>query len=357
MIILRNLFWTSAILLRCLPLINAATLPTQQQSGADAKAVADDNAFRELLKQVDITALHEALHAFSPRPFKHGIFREDITAVQAVHRENAPLATTIVQHAKRQESGNGTTTVTTSVTVATIVSTSTVVVPPTSVAATDSPTVVAPPPTSTADGPPSETSPLVSPTNIETISSLPASQAPSTVVVTNTEVIPSTSTVFPSTSIQLGPGPETTTPLNPATLTSGAIFTTTDAQGVTIVSTIDGGYITLSVASGASATESGSGSGSSKTTTPITEYAPSSTSVVLRTTTLPNGQQSTITAVTVVQGSATGVQTPSGTAGVAQTTTTGPSPGLQTNLAPRSREYRWEVVGVIGGAVGFAMVL
>ncbi|MCJ1484936.1 hypothetical protein MMC06_005109 [Schaereria dolodes] len=331
----------------------------------DRGATADLKKFQALLDQVDPPSLHAALHDFDPKKFKHGVFQEDRTAVEAVHRDNAPLATKIISLARRQASNS------TSATNTPVGS-----IPPSETSSIN-PSTVAPNPITQ----PSDTVPATAVPQTDTstpATSQVSSATPTTLLVTST--LPASS---PS-SLHLGPGPVSvssagslssgvvTTGTNAAgipvittgsggafTLTSGAVVTTTNAAGVTIESTVDGGVITVSgsgeAASSTAATTSAGGSGS-ETTTAKPE---STTAVILHTTTLPDGGQSVVTAVTVVQatGGAEG-STPSGTAGVGSgTETSGGSPGLQTGLAPRTRTWGWEVVGVLGGAVGFAMVL
>lgn len=63
-------------------------------------------AFQKLLNEVDPPALHSALHEHSPKKFAHGMFREDRIAVEAIHREDPPLAQSIVILAKRQVSNS-----------------------------------------------------------------------------------------------------------------------------------------------------------------------------------------------------------------------------------------------------------
>jgi len=85
----------------------------------------------------------------------------------------------------------------------------------------------------------------------------------------------------------------------------------------------------------------------------------SHTTTSRRTTTLPNGSQSTVTAVTVVAGNGADTTAPSGTAGVGSgsgTSTTKASPGLQTGVATRMG-WGVEALAVVGGAVGVAMMM
>lgn len=65
--------------------------------------------FQKLLNEVDPPALHSALHEHSPKKFAHGMFREDRIAVEAIQREDPPLAQSIVMLAKRQQVSNSTT--------------------------------------------------------------------------------------------------------------------------------------------------------------------------------------------------------------------------------------------------------
>ena len=353
----KTLLIGTALFIQCL--YTATAVPRHRSEGQpiDGEAQGDVQAFQKLLDQVDPTALHSALQRHSPTPFRDGIFKEDRTAAEALHKDNPPLATSIVALAKRQEPGN-------SSTVVVITSVNTVTAVDTTVTQSINPSTVAPNPVqptgqstvpatqSALPGPSS--SPLAS-------SSTPIVVGPSSTPPGGTIVVGGTTTVGGSTvtatagSTQPG-GPIITSGVSPAsTLASGQIVTTTDADGVTIVSTIDGGFVTLS---GQSGTPGTSVSRSSAVSGPSAAGPGSETSVVLRTTTLPNGAPSTVTDLTIVRGTATGVVTPTGTAGVAggSQTTTG-SPGLQTNLSPRSRSWGWEVVGALGGAVGFAMVL
>lgn len=75
---------------------------------AVTEAESSVEAFQKLLNEVDPPALHSALHEHSPKKFAHGMFREDRTAVEAIHREDPPLAQSIVMLAKRQVVSNST---------------------------------------------------------------------------------------------------------------------------------------------------------------------------------------------------------------------------------------------------------
>lgn len=61
------------------------------------------NELETLLAQADRVALHAALHESHPS-FADGTHENDLAAVQAIHREYPPLATRILELARRQNS-------------------------------------------------------------------------------------------------------------------------------------------------------------------------------------------------------------------------------------------------------------
>ena len=320
---IRSLLLTCLLLARLSSYVISEPSPEQE---ADREALSDLEAFQQLLDQVDPPALHAALHDFTPKKFKHGVFKEDRTAVEAVHRDEPSLATSILALAKRQEPGNST-------------------IPVTTVTVIDSTVTKSINPTTVPGNP-------VQPSDRSTVQATPSPQtsvAPGTDTLSpgseTTVLVATTAPPSATQSLPFAPGPNSIT--RPSTsLAPGMVLTMTNAAGVTIVTTINGGVITLSGPAGPGGSN-----------TPAASAAATSfTSVVLQTTTLANGAQSTITAVTVIEAGNTAVVTPSGSAG-AGSSTTGPAAGLQTGLAPRSRSWGWEAVGVLGGAVGFAMVL
>ncbi|MCJ1386296.1 hypothetical protein MMC17_009422 [Xylographa soralifera] len=353
------MLFVRSILINCLLVLSVASYVIQDRSYNEKdnkEALSDIEAFQQLLEQVDPPALHAALHDFSPKKFKHGIFKEDQTAVEAIHRDDAPLATSILSLAKRQESGNSSS-LTAIVTV------------------TDASTTI----TETPINPSTVLPNPVQPSTRSTVPATPLPQPSSQSSSTGASATPAsaqTTTAGATTSVPLGPGPVSVsnsvvltpgavlTSSNAAgmtlvTLTSGAVLTTTNAAGVTVVTTIDGGVVTLSGPAGSpngggsTTAAAPSGSASEGSAAPTSSF----TSIVVQTTTLPNGVQSTITAITVIPASNMPVVTPSGTAGAVAGGTSTAAGGLQTGLAPRTRGLGWEAVGVLGGAVGFAMML
>ena len=264
----------------------------------------DNDAFQKLLAQVDPPSLHAALHDFSPKKFSHGMFPEDRTALEAIHKEEPGVATGILKMAKigkRQDNGTVATT-----------------------------TVVPPNPTTTVEGPVPvgpETSSVVIQTEAPATSpnSAPSSEAAGAPDTTSAEAAGTTSPPDSSAS-------------SPAPTSSGAVFTTTDSQGRVIVSTIGGGATTIP-ASQASSSQGGSRS-------LVTSY-------LLQTSTLPNGEQSTLTAVTVIGGGEG--ETATATEGASRTS--GGQPGLQTGEATMTRGCGREMAVVLGAAVGMAFML
>ena len=180
-----------------------------------------------------------------------------------------------------------------------------------------------------------------------------------------------TSTVVPVTTTN-GQGKTITT----SKTVPAVLVTTTNAQGNTItsaspVTTVkvapggsivnnggsngNGGEYTTTDKFGNSVVISGTSSGQVITTTDaagrtvVATYTPGGGDVselVVKTTKLPNGQQSTITSFAVVGGATHGAvdQNPQ-------------KPGLQTALAAPTQQYLGAMAAVVGGAVGFAAML
>ncbi|KAL8825322.1 MAG: hypothetical protein Q9170_007839 [Blastenia crenularia] len=353
----------TGVLFGLLAIVNSENVKGRRHDG-DSQANVEE--FSKLLDQVDPPSLHAALHDYSPKKFKHGMFKEDRTAVEAIHREQPSLASSIVAMAKRQDiPSNGT-------------------APASSPAAGNSPTTtpVAESPTDAGQSPttavvatpipvgPVEGSVIGTPTT--TVDSSP--NAPG--AAASTSISPNGAGSTPSTSAggNGGPSSAATTPAPGSTpsftagevitttdaqgnavvstLTDGQVITTTNAQGVTIVSTVGGGYVTLSGSTG------GRSATTSNTASTRNTRRSSSTSVVLHTTTLPDGSQSTVTAVTVVPGSNGAAATPSGSAGAGGGSgTQGGNPALQTGVAGKMGGQGWELICLLGAAVGWAMMM
>ncbi|KAL8896991.1 MAG: hypothetical protein Q9207_007441 [Kuettlingeria erythrocarpa] len=386
---------------------------------------------QKLLDQADQASLHAALHDYSPKKFKHGMFKEDRTAVEAIHREQPSLASTIVAIAKRQDiPSNGTASANppdvNSPTTPPVESPTDVGEGPTTTASVAEPTPIGPvegsvietpgnptTPTTTVDGPPDDSPETV--TSTSTSANVPVGggsspttsvgggndpSAPTTtpapdagpspiagdiitttnaegttlistvgggaltagevITTTNAEGItlvstaggaaPTAGQVITTTNAE---GITLVSTIGGGALTAGQVITTTNAEGVTIVSTVGGGYVTLSRSNDGRTTPV------STTANTRTTRRPSSTSTLLRTSTLPNGSQSTVTAVTVVPGELEGGATPTGEAGAgaAASGTQGASPSLQNGVARQTGGRAWELGCLLGAAIGVAMMM
>ena len=293
---------------------------------------------QKLLDQVDPPSLHAALHDLSPKKFKHGMFQDDRTAVEAIHKDEPSLATSVVYVAKHNvmedikkdlvkravDISNGTTTTTTPAPVVPGVSSTPVVTPVPQGGDTTSSTTSSTP----AAGASQSTPPTTPSTSTSSNGGIAAGSGSS-----------------PTTSGAAAAGGSTsTTGSSSPSLTSGEVVTTTNGVGLVVVSTIGGGVRTLSPSGGGSSTTGA-------------QAKSSSTSTVVHTSTLPNGSQSVVTAVTVVGVGGAKADTPTGAAGVTATGTSSGSPGLQTGEAPMTRGWCKEMALVVGGAVGFAMLM
>lgn len=406
MLSIRNLFVCSLLLARFNTFVAAE--PTFDNGNDAEEAAADMAAFQQLLKEVDENALHAALHDYSPTKFKHGVFREDRTALEAVHQENAAVATKLISLAKRANEPNNTTSAEASAT-----STQIVTVPPSSSAVNPvmpsdrSSERQTPVPMPQSSQPAPSSAPASSAPGSSAPASPPASSAPAnspaqptTVLITSTRPA---STVAASSQ---APGSSQEPPAQLSSVTrgssqgqpsavaggvstatvvatgAGSVITTTDAAGVTIVSTVGGGFVTLTAEAPGSVVTTTDGTGATIISTvgggfvTLTQASPSDsaassggnsgpssqgassrslTSTILHTTTLPDGSQSTVTAITVVPAPYTTAPTPSGTAGVNPAVTTTGQPGLQTGAAAASTGR--EMVLMLGGAIAVAMMV
>ena len=277
---------------------------------------ADVDNFQKLLDEVEPAKLHSALHDVSPKKFRDGIFSKDRTAVEALHRDDANLASSIVELAKRQDNGTSP---------AVPVSSPSTVEP----AAGSTPSVATPAP--------------VGPTTANAGSTTNAGSTPVTVVSTSTSPNGATATSTPPSESS-----------GSALPTAGELITTTNAEGFTVVTTVGGGVQTIkgSASSGTLSNSITSSSSSSR------HGGPSKTSISLSTATLSNGGKSTITAVTVVAGGDSAGETPSGTAGAGSPSgTAAGAPGLQTGVGTKKGNVQGWLIAVGVGALAFAATL
>jgi len=267
---------------------------------------ADRQRFQELLDSVDPSALHNVLHAAEDK-YRHGIFKEDRTAMEVVHEENAEVATSLVELAKRQAGNNTTTTVET---------TSNSVVDP----------------TTTAPGTTSEI-PTVDPTTSETTQAPTPTTTPT--IAPTVEPTPTTSDT-PTTppTVQPTTQPTTQQPTTPTTQQPTTQAPTTVAP----TPSTSAGQSTNVRSSSTLATEA------STDDSPTTTSARSVTQQTIFTTTLANGAVETVTSITVVAGQADQTD-----GSPARTSTAKGS--LQTNGA----SFKTVGMGGLLGALGMAV--
>jgi len=187
--------------------IHHRKVPAVVEHQAQPPTIEDLSAkeFQELLDSVEPASLHEVLHKHLKEKYQHGVYQEDKTAMEVVHQQDAEVAQSLVELAKRQAgSTNGTVaTVTPSSTVvvtssqattSTLPPSSTVVLQPTSSSAPP-----ATPSTSATSVPASSTSPSASSQRAST------STAPTQIVSSTSNVVSvSSSTAGPKTSTKDG---------------------------------------------------------------------------------------------------------------------------------------------------------
>lgn len=260
----KRILFSIPIFLSILPSYGLADPSNPQiiERGAVSEAEPNVEAFQKLLNEVDPPALHSALHEHSPKKFAHGMFREDRIAVEAIHREDPPLAQSIVILAKRQ---------------------------------------------------------FVSNSTAQSSSAPPAATSTSTVELTSgsTSVTSLASPIVSST-----PGPAT------ASATTKSAITSVTSSGSQISATL--------------------------TKFSATTTLPTRTSIAVHTSTFSDGNRSVVTQTTLLGGEVLGT-TPTGNAGVQGSST--PSPGLQTGAAAGTEILFKEMLCVLGGAVGIAILI
>lgn len=277
---------------------------------AQPEAAPNAETFQKLLNEVDPPALHLLLHEHSPKKFAHGMFREDRVAVEAIHREDPPLAESIVSLAKRQAVTNGT--------------------------AQSSP---APP------AAPSTTPDVLNPYQISNTARVTPLASPVVSFISSTTSAPDSATATTITA----PAPSsaapsiTQSPANTSSSTAGQGSTITNSLGVFIVTTIGDSSRTV-----ASVPLTQVSSSKISATTTVTAR----TSIAVRTSTLSNGSQSLVTHTTVFSASFLG-PTPTGTASVQESSTLAPS--LQPGAAARTGSVMKAVLCLFGGALGVAV--
>ncbi|EGO61153.1 hypothetical protein NEUTE1DRAFT_116004 [Neurospora tetrasperma FGSC 2508] len=70
----------------------------------EGAASAEGENLQSLLDAASKDSLHNILHKAFPGRFQHGVWESEKQAIEAVHRDNAPLATAVLRMAKRDDS-------------------------------------------------------------------------------------------------------------------------------------------------------------------------------------------------------------------------------------------------------------
>jgi hypothetical protein len=300
--------------------------------------------FQALLNALPAESLHIALHKHANDKYQDGVYEHDRLAVEKVHKEDPSTATRVLAEAalhliNRRSTSNETTTTATSTSTTTEASTTktttatSTIVTTTSASQTD---VIIPVEVETTDSDGSTSTLTTSAVGSATVSVV------QTVTTTNSKgkTVVASTTVAAAVVTQAN-GQVTTSPVPVYTPSKAATtpidVTTTDSSGATLVlsSVTPSQVITATDAKGS---------------TFVTTFTPGGGSVsqlVLKTSTLANGQATTITSFAVV-GAETAAAGASGTAG----------PHLQNGGDSfRSRSFGAEALAIVGGAFGVALFL
>jgi hypothetical protein len=109
---IQRLCFTLLIILALgLTVVSAAS---SQQGRAISDAIAQEKLrFQQLLNSVEPSSLHEVLHTHMKDRYQHGVYQEDKHAMEVVHQENAAVAHSLLELAKRQTGGSNTTVIVT----------------------------------------------------------------------------------------------------------------------------------------------------------------------------------------------------------------------------------------------------
>jgi len=304
---------------------------SQSQPEPSDLSVNKHDEFRELLEALPEQSIHAALQENLHPKYQDGVYQHDKSALEAVHSDNPPLATRLLAVAaldliKRQNGTVPTSTSTTSSDTTTPnpppSTSSTAVVVPVTISSTDSGGSVVVATSSAIAAASTSVAVRVTTTNSQGQTLTSTSTVPAAVVVSDGVTSLSPVPVYtPATTPSNGAYDVTTTDKSGNTVVlsnvhSGQALTTTDAKGSTFVTTFtpDGGVVS---------------------------------SLVLKTTTLSNGQKSTITSFAPATGGGATQTGPAGSSG---------SPHLQNGVLAQRRVGK-QAIALMGGAVGVAILL
>src|SRR2546421_8342831 len=99
-------------LLLCSVLLTALAARTHREN---PEVAIDSDSFYRLMDDVGENSIHSILHSLVPK-YRHGVFSKDSKALEQVHSEDPPLATSLLRLAKRQKTSFINTTTSTSTT-------------------------------------------------------------------------------------------------------------------------------------------------------------------------------------------------------------------------------------------------
>jgi hypothetical protein len=259
------------------------------QPAAEAGVIGAEFDFQELLAVLPAESLHAALHKHVDEKFQDGVFEHERNAVEKVHNEDPGTATKVLAEAalhllKRQNNND---------TIATTTPTTTddpTPPPPTTPTTTTSPTVIIPIDVTTTNSEGEGTTLRTSVVADPTVS------IPQTVTTTNEEGSTVTqSTNVPAAIVTQDDGQVTT---QPAVTFTPSTADPTRATDVTTTNSVGNTVVLPSVTPGAVVTAT-----DQRGSVFVTTYTPDGgtvSSLVLRTTQLPDGRLSTITSFAIV---------------------------------------------------------
>ncbi|CCC10042.1 unnamed protein product [Sordaria macrospora k-hell] len=193
--------------------------------------------FQSMVDAASTDSLHNILHKTFPGRFQHGVWESEKQAIEAVHRDNAPLATAILRMAKRDDS-NTTIASTSQQPTPSSTSSSAQVTPSSSSAppvVSSSSSEPAPEPSTTSQAPP----PIITTTSTTSIKSTSSSPQPSPSSTVSSTTLTTTSkarpqTVEPPKTTEQPQQPEE--PMTPSSMVIVQTLTST-SDGVEIVVT------------------------------------------------------------------------------------------------------------------------
>ena len=84
-------------LLLCSILLTALAARTHREN---PEVAIDSDSFYRLIDDVNENSIHSILHSLVPK-YRHGVFSKDSKALEQVHSEDPPLATSLLKLAKR----------------------------------------------------------------------------------------------------------------------------------------------------------------------------------------------------------------------------------------------------------------